>query len=130
MLMRLRTSNIIALNSSLYWATEERYCRSNKRVWYRNAWCKSRNSVSRAWQKSYHVQIPNRAQFSFATDLHQVKAFPVSKVTAILTTSVVCVTPATSQNCWTLNVQLANFCASPSYFSGFSNFILELVRVP
>ena len=28
-----------------------------------------------------------------------------------------------------LNVQFAGFWASPSYFSGFSNFILELVNV-
>ena len=38
--------------------------------------------------------------------------------------------PATSQNCWTLNVQLASFWASPSNFSGFSNFIFDPVNVP
>ena len=72
--------------------------------------------------------IPNLAQFSFATDRHQVNAFPVSSVTAILTISVGCVTPATSQNCWTLNVQLASFVASPSNFSGLSNLIFEPVK--
>ena len=51
-------------------------------------------------------------------------------MTAILTISVGYVTPATSQNYWTLNVQLANFVASPSNFSGLSNLIFEPVRVP
>ena len=37
--------------------------------------------------------MPNLAQFSLATDLHQVRALPVSKVTAILTISIGCVTP-------------------------------------
>ena len=55
---------------------------------------------------------------------------PVSKVTAILTISVGCITPATSQNCWTLNVQLASFWASPSNFSGVTNFIFDPVNVP
>ena len=129
-LIRFLTSNIMARNSSLYRATEDRYRRSNKRDWWRRAWCKSRNSVSTAWQKSYHVQIPNLAQFSLATDRHHVNAFPVSSVTAILTISMVCVTPATSQNCWMLNVQLASFVASPSNFSGSSNLIFEPVSVP
>ena len=47
-----------------------------------------------------------------------------------MTISVGYVTPATSQNYWTLNVQLANFVASPSNFSGLSNLIFEPVRVP
>ena len=109
MLMRFLTSNIMALNSSLYRATDDRCRKSNKRDWWRKAWCRSRNSVSTAWQKSYHVQTPNLAQFSLATDRHHVNAFPVKSVTAILTISVGCVTPATSQNYWTLNVQLASF---------------------
>ena len=41
---------------------------------------------------------PKFGPISLATDLHHVEAFPVSRVTAILTTSVVCITPATSQN--------------------------------
>ena len=88
------------------------------------------NSVSSAWQKSYHVHMPNLAQFSFATDLHQVRAFPVNSVTAILTILVSYVTPTTSQNYWTLNVQFASFWASPSNFSGISSFILDPVNVP
>ena len=55
---------------------------------------------------------------------------PVSSVTAILTILVGCITPATSQNCWMLNVQLASFVASPSNFSGLSNLILDPVNVP
>ena len=51
-------------------------------------------------------------------------------MTAILTTSIVCITPATLQNYWMLNIQFASFWASPAYFSGFSSFILELIRVP
>ena len=47
-----------------------------------------------------------------------------------MTISVVCVTPATLQNCWTLNVQLASFVASPSNFSGLSNLLFEPVNVP
>ena len=117
-------------NSSLYRATEDRYRRSNKREWWRRAWCRSRNSVSNAWQKSYHVHTPNLAQFSLATERHHVNAFPISSVTAILTILVGCVTPATSQNCWMLNVQLASFVASPSNFSGLSNLIFEPVNVP
>ena len=76
------------------------------------------------------MQLPNLAQFLLATDRHHVNAFPVSSVTAILTISVVCVTLATSQNCWMLNVQLASFVASPSNFSGLSNLIFEPVKVP
>ena len=114
----------------MYLATDNLYHRSNKQDWYRRAWWRSRNSVSSAWQKSYQPQIPNLAQFSLATKRHQVRALPISKVTAILTISVSCVTPATSQNCWTLNVQLASFWASPSNFSGFSNFIFDPVNVP
>ena len=82
------------------------------------------------WQKSYHVQIPNLAQFSLATDRHHVNAFLISIMTAILIISVVCVTPATLQNCWTLNVQLASFLASPSNFSGLSSLIFGPVSVP
>ena len=47
-----------------------------------------------------------------------------------MTISVVCATPATSENCWTLNVQLVSFVASPSNFSGLSNLIFEPVNVP
>ena len=121
---------MIARNSLLYQAIEDLWRKSNNRVWCRKAWCKSRNSVSRAWQKSYQVHMPNFAQLSLATNLHQVRALPVSRVTAILTISMVCVTPTTLQNCWTLNVQFVSFWASPSYFSGFSNFIFEPVNVP
>ena len=53
--------------------------------------------------------MPNLAQFWFATECHQVRALPVSKVTAILTISVGCVTPATWQNYWTLNIQFTSF---------------------
>ena len=84
-LIRLRTSNIIARNSSLYRATEDHYRRSNKRDWWRRAWCRSRNSVSNAWQKSYHVQIPNLAQFSLATESPPGQHLPHQQVTAILT---------------------------------------------
>ena len=51
-------------------------------------------------------------------------------MTAILTILVGCIMPATLQNCWTLNVQLASFVASPSNFSGLSNLIFEPVNVP
>ena len=129
-LIRFLTSNIMAWNSSLYQATEDHCRKSNKWDWWRRAWCKSQNLVSNAWQKSYHVQIPNLAQFSFATDRHHINAFPVKSMTAILTILVGCVTPATSQNYWTLNVQLASFVASPSNFSGLSSLILEPVNVP
>ena len=128
--MRFRTSNIMARNSSLYRATEDCCCKSNKWDWWRRAWCRFLNSVSTAWQKSYHVQTPNLAQFSFATDHHHVNTFPLKSMTAILTILVSCVTPATSQNYWTLNVQLASFVASPSNFSGLSNLIFEPVNVP
>ena len=64
------------------------------------------------------------------TDLHHIKVLPVNRVTAILTISVGYVTPATSQNCWMLNVQFASFWVLPSYFSSFCNFILEPVNVP
>ena len=101
-LIRLQTSSIIAQNSSLYQATEDHYHRTNKWNWWRRAWCRSRNSVSTAWQKSYHVHTPNLAHFLLATDRHHVNAFPVSSMTAILTISVGCVMPATSQNCWML----------------------------
>ena len=120
----------MARNSSLYQATEDRCRKSNKRDWWHRAWCRSLNSVSTAWQKSYHVHTPNLAQFSFATDRHHVNAFPINSVTAILTILVGCITPATSQNCWTLNVQLASFVASPSNFSGLPNLIFEPVNVP
>ena len=64
------------------------------------------------------------------TDLHQVKGLLISGVTAILKISVGYITPATSQSCWTLNIQFDSFWASPSYFSGFSNLIFEPVNVP
>ena len=76
------------------------------------------------------MQIPSLAQFSLATERHQVNAFPVNSVTAILTILVGYVMPATLQNYWTLNVQLASFEASPSNFSGLSNLIFEPVSVP
>ena len=53
--------------------------------------------------------MPNLAQFSLATNLHHVNAFPVNSMTAILTILVGCVMPATLQNYWMLNVQLVSF---------------------
>ena len=75
-------------------------------------------------------KCPTLPNSHWLPNLHQVNAFPVKQVTAILTISIGCVTPATSQNYWTLNVQLASFVGIPIKLLGFSNLIFEPVNVP
>ena len=72
--------------------------------------------------KSSQVQFPRVAHGSILTARHHVNARPARNVTATFTCSLSSMTPHTVQYCDKLNSQFYNSRASPSYFSGLSNF--------